>query len=209
MFLCVCVLFVRQLYCKQYKCISIISISCLLSSFPHFYTWYHIFKVRVYEQKGAGMEWHIDDVLYNPEQIEVVYTVDNTSDCSTLWCPHDQQQQEQQREPLLPTTNNDGEQQKPKKKQKHSINNNNIQSVQTTPNSALIIKAGGVRHKVSPLTVGRRTILKMAFVREYAVLDKSMEGHASHHNHGKKKHKNKNTKKKKSVQRIKSKRKKR
>ena len=159
----------------------------------------------MYEQKGAGMEWHIDDVLYNPEQIEVVYTVDNTSDCSTLWCPHDQQQQ-QQREKILPTTNNDGEQQK---KQKYSINNNNIQSVQTTPNSALIIKAGGVKHKVSPLTVGRRTILKMAFVREYAVLDKSMEGHASHHNHGKKKHKNKNTKKKKSVQRIKSKRKKR
>ena len=149
------------------------------------------------------MEWHIDDVLYNPEQIEVVYTVDNTSDCSTLWCPHDQQQQEQQREPLLPTTNNDGEQQK-QKKQKHSINNN-IQFVQTTPNSALIIKAGGVKHKVSPLTVGRRTILKMAFVREYAVLDKSMKGHASHHNHGKKKHRNKNTKKKS----IKSKRKKR
>ena len=151
------------------------------------------------------MEWHIDDVLYNPEQIEVVYTVDNTSDCSTLWCPLDQQQQ-QQREPLLSTTNNDdGEQQKPKKKQKYSINNNNIQSVQTTPNSALIIKAGGVRHKVSPLTVGKRTILKMAFVREYAVLDKSMKGHASHHNHGKKKHKNKNTKKKS----IKSKREKR
>ena len=76
----------------------------------------------MYEQKGAGMEWHIDDVLYNPEQIEVVYTVDNTSDCSTLWCPRDQQQQ-QQCEPLLPTTNNDGEQ----KNQKHSINNN-IQS---------------------------------------------------------------------------------
>ena len=52
--------------------------------------------------------------------------------------------------------------------------------------------------------------MKMAFVREYAVLDKSMEGHASHHNHGKKKHRNKNTKKKKSVHsRIKSKRKKR
>lgn len=163
--------------------------------------YHNIFKVRVYEQMGAGMEWHIDDTLYNPEQIEVVYTVDNTSDCCTLWCPHDQQQQ--QREPLLPTTNNDCEHQK-QKKQKY----NNIQSVQTTPNSALIIKAGGVKHKVSPLTVGKRTILKMAFVREYAVLDKSMEGHASHHHDGKKKHKNKNTKKKKNVQRIKSKRKK-
>ena len=56
--------------------------------------------------------------------------------------------------------------------------------IQTTPNSALILKSGGVEHKVSPLTVGKRTILKMAFVREGAVMVDGMDGHASHHNGG-------------------------
>jgi len=105
------------------------------------------------------MEWHIDDVLYTPEQIEVVYTIDNVSDCMTMW-----QSQEQQQSLV-----ND-------EKQK-SI----VQSVQTTPNSAILIKAGSVMHKVSPLTVGKRTILKMAFVLESAVMDESMKKHATHH----------------------------
>lgn len=30
-----------------------------------------------------------------------------------------------------------------------------VESVQTTPNSAILIKAGGVLHKVSPLSYGR------------------------------------------------------
>lgn len=106
------------------------------------------------------MEWHIDDVLYKPEQIEVVYTIDNVSDCMTLW--HSQEQQQ--------SLVND-------EKQKSLIH-----SVQTTPNSAILIKAGSVMHKVSPLTVGKRTILKMAFVLESAVMDKSMMKHATHHN---------------------------
>ena len=103
-------------------------------------------------------EWHIDDVLYKPEQIEVVYTIDNISDCMTMWKSQEQQQ----------SLVND-------EKQK-SI----IQSVQT--NSAILVKAGSVMHKVSPLTVGKRTILKMAFVLESAVMDKSMMKHATHHN---------------------------
>ena len=92
------------------------------------------------------MEWHIDDVIYKPNQIEVVYTIDNNSDCNTMWRAE------------------------------------SIHSIQSTPNSALILRAGGVEHKVSPLTMGRRTILKMAWVRENAVLDETMKQHASHHN---------------------------
>ena len=76
-----------------------------------------------------------------------MYTIDNVSDCMTLWKSQEQ-----------------------------------IHSVQTTPNSAILIKAGGVMHKVSPLTVGKRTILKMAFVLESAVMDESMMKHATHHN---------------------------
>jgi hypothetical protein len=42
-------------------------------------------EVRLYEQTGACMAWHRDDVLYDPPQIEIVYTVENTSDCATMW----------------------------------------------------------------------------------------------------------------------------
>ena len=52
----------------------------------HFATFSHIqFQVRVYEKQGAGMDWHVDDVLYNPPQVEVVWTLENTSDCTTRW----------------------------------------------------------------------------------------------------------------------------
>ena len=107
------------------------------------------------------MEWHIDDILFQPEQIEVVLTLENTSDCWTMWRPRDKP---------IPTNNVDG---------CNEQNKYDIQSTQTTPNSALILKAGGVEHKVSPLRVGKRTILKMAFVRERAVMNADMEEHAS------------------------------
>lgn len=43
-------------------------------------------EVRSYEQTGAGMAWHSDDVLFSPQpQLEVVYTLENTSDCQTLF----------------------------------------------------------------------------------------------------------------------------
>lgn len=94
------------------------------------------------------MEWHIDDLLYNPAQVEVVLTLENNSDCCTMWKPL----------------------------------NGGIQSVQTTPNSGLILKSGGVEHKVSPLKIGRRVILKVAFVAKCAVILDDMVGHVSHHN---------------------------
>ena len=40
-------------------------------------------EVRVYKKSGAGMGCHVDDVLYRPTpQVEVVYTLENTSDWS-------------------------------------------------------------------------------------------------------------------------------
>ncbi|KAL9182132.1 hypothetical protein ACHAXT_012784 [Thalassiosira profunda] len=126
-------------------------------------------EVRVYERAGAGMEWHIDDVLYEPPQVEVILTLDNTSDCNTMWRQHD-----------MPLLSNGKELQSPTKS-KGAGPKYDVLSVQTTPNSALILKAGGVEHKVTPLTSGTRTILKMAFVREGAAMLEGMEGHASHH----------------------------
>jgi hypothetical protein len=37
------------------------------------------------------MDWHLDDELYDPPQVEVVYTFENTSDCTTWWKQGDAQ----------------------------------------------------------------------------------------------------------------------
>lgn len=42
-------------------------------------------EVRLYEKAGACMAWHEDDVLYDPPQIEAVITIENNSDCVTMW----------------------------------------------------------------------------------------------------------------------------
>ena len=42
-------------------------------------------EVRSYEKVGADMEWHVDDTLYDPPQIEVVLKLENTSDCVKSW----------------------------------------------------------------------------------------------------------------------------
>eukprot|EP00978_Attheya_sp_CCMP212_P009787 scaffold23280_cov43-Attheya_sp.AAC.3 len=87
--------------------------------------------LRVYEKKGAGMEWHVDDVLFEPEpQVEVILTLDNDSDCKTCW-----------------------------------IQNGREEILETEPNSALVLLAGQVRHKVAPLKHGRRRILKFVYCR--------------------------------------------
>jgi len=83
------------------------------------------------------MDWHIDDVLFSPfPQLEVVFTIDNTSNCLTKWC------------------------------NSHDFENEEVVAVETEPNSALIIPAGGAIHKVSPLKYGKRTIIKFAYVQE-------------------------------------------
>jgi hypothetical protein len=46
-------------------------------------------EVRSYERVGASMAWHTDDVLYHPEpQVELVWTLFNTSNCRTQWRNH-------------------------------------------------------------------------------------------------------------------------
>ncbi len=94
------------------------------------------------------MEWHKDDALYDPEQIEVVLTIENDSDCCTKW----------------ELSNNDDN--------THDDFDSTRIEVETEPNSALLIKAGpdGVPHFVSSLKSGRRTILKFVFIQEGAQL---------------------------------------
>ena len=109
------------------------------------------------------MEWHVDDIIYqNTKQIEVVLTLENTSDCCTMWRPHDQPvilaaaASTSSKEDEDDDLNTSGTM---KREQENNNSNSNeefrVESVQTTPNSAILIKAGGVQHKVSPLSYGR------------------------------------------------------
>ena len=103
-------------------------------------------EVRIYEKEGAGMEWHVDDVLYSPSQVEVVLTMENNSDCITIW-------------------------------EEEGKSSSKRVEAETTPNSAILIKAGGVRHKVSSLKNGRRVILKFVYVQKGATLIEGAEQH--------------------------------
>ena len=105
-------------------------------------------EVRIYEKSGAGMEWHVDDVLFDPEQTEVVLTIENSSDCATIW-----------------------------EEGKDDANPGKRVEVETAPNSAILIKAGGARHKVTPLKYGKRVILKFVYAREGATLIDGAEKH--------------------------------
>ena len=85
-------------------------------------------EMRVY-RVGAHMEWHVDDMLYDEPQCELVLVLENTSDSETEFI--------------------DGE--------------GTLHSEWTPPNSALLVRAGGARHRVQPLRRGERTILKMVW----------------------------------------------
>lgn len=100
-------------------------------------------QVRVYEKVGAGMDWHVDDVLYDPPQVEVVYTLENTSDCTTRWKLPSQQE-----------------------------SNMVVITKETDPNSIILLKAGIVEHCVTPLKKqgGRRVIVKCAYIAQDAIL---------------------------------------
>jgi len=102
-------------------------------------------EVRLYEQVGASMAWHQDDVMYEPPQLELVFTLENNSDCVTMW----------KKQPK--STNDDS-----------FIQNDEIYSQETHPNSLLLLLAGGPDHCVTSLKRGRRVILKCAFVYEGA-----------------------------------------
>eukprot|EP00545_Synedropsis_sp_CCMP1620_P006165 CAMPEP_0119032402 /NCGR_PEP_ID=MMETSP1176-20130426/42035_1 /TAXON_ID=265551 /ORGANISM="Synedropsis recta cf, Strain CCMP1620" /LENGTH=248 /DNA_ID=CAMNT_0006988815 /DNA_START=165 /DNA_END=911 /DNA_ORIENTATION=+ len=109
-------------------------------------------ELRVYEKQGAGMDWHVDDVLFDPPQLEVVITLENTSDCQTMWkkLQHSDGGEDS-------TSGSDG---------------SSIEVVETDVNSALILRAGGVSHCVSSLKRGRRAILKCVYVDKEAVFRK-------------------------------------
>ena len=99
-------------------------------------------EVRLYEQVGASMAWHRDDIMYDPPQLEVVFTLENNSDCVTMW--------------------------KMQANNANAQNNEEIHSQETNPNSLLLLLAGGPDHCVTSLKRGRRAILKCAYVYEGA-----------------------------------------
>jgi len=95
-------------------------------------------EVRLYEQAGASMAWHRDDIMYDPPQLELVFTVENNSDCVTMW----------------KLEANDGSE--------------DIHNQETHQNSSLLLLAGGPEHCVTSLKRGRRVILKCAYAYEGA-----------------------------------------
>lgn len=120
-------------------------------------------EIRVYQQKGAGMELHHDDVLFSPEQIEVVFTLENSSDCITKWEELEIEKEEEEE---------GGGHVKTKTSWKH---------VETEANSAIILRAGpkGARHSVSSLKYGKRVIIKLVFVEQDAVFLEKAGGSSS------------------------------
>jgi hypothetical protein len=42
-------------------------------------------EYRIYPKGSSGMGWHIDTSLFKPDCLEVVLTIDNTSDSKFLW----------------------------------------------------------------------------------------------------------------------------
>jgi hypothetical protein len=98
-------------------------------------------ELRSYERMGAGMAWHVDDVLYHPvPQIEMVFTIINTSNCRTLWKMH----------------HHDAED-----------DSNSFHEQETDPNSILLLRAGVVPHCVTALQYGKRIILKCAYIPDH------------------------------------------
>lgn len=97
-------------------------------------------EIRSYEKPGACMAWHSDDVLYrDPPQVEVVWTLENSSDCQTMWKSIKQGQGEVVH-----------------------------QSVETEKNSVILLRGGGVEHCVTSLKRGKRIIIKCVYASKHA-----------------------------------------
>ena len=119
-------------------------------------------EARLYEQVGASMAWHRDDIMYDPPQLEIVFTVENNSDCVTMW--------KMQANNAYNDTSKYGDK---------------IHSQETHPNSLLLLLAGGPEHCVTSLKRGRRVILKCAYVYTGAIY----VGDEDYHQFGKAKRK--------------------
>ena len=101
------------------------------------------------------MSWHKDECLYDPPQFEVIFTVENNSDCVTMWKKNENKNKNE-------NENNINDNKKDK-------NENEMYSSQEThPNSLLLLQAGpdGPEHCVTSLKHGRRVILKCAYIYE-------------------------------------------
>mmetsp|Transcript_16247 Transcript_16247/g.39882 ORF Transcript_16247/g.39882 Transcript_16247/m.39882 type:complete len:432 (-) Transcript_16247:58-1353(-) len=120
-------------------------------------------EVRLYSQPGSSMAWHYDDVLYDPPQIEVIFTLENTSDCRTMWkvVPHGN------------CNENGNANYKDDKLRQTTTNEVEYHEVETAVNSCLLLRAGkgpsttgggGPEHCVTSLRHGRRLILKCAYI---------------------------------------------
>jgi len=128
-------------------------------------------EVRVYERVGAGMAWHVDDVLYDPPQVEVVWTLENSSDCVTMWKVAGSGANSHQN--MSPQEENDND------------DNVMMHSVETEPNSVILLTAGVAPHCVSSLTYGRRVILKCAFVEKGATFREGLHKNQFDNNNSK------------------------
>jgi len=87
---------------------------------------------------GVGMEWHKDVGLTKPPQLELVYTIENSSDSVTRWAPRGYSD---------------------------LVQNRKLQEVWTAPNSGLFVVAEGPVHMVTKLSYGHRAILKAVFLQ--------------------------------------------
>lgn len=87
---------------------------------------------RIYDL-GGRMRWHRDVVISENKkcpQIEIVFTLENTSDSSTIW---------------------------------KDDNTQKINKIRTEPNSIIITQGNSSYHKVLPVTMGQRRIIKVAY----------------------------------------------
>ena len=86
-----------------------------------------------YYEAGSSMDWHRDTIVNirnKMPQVEVVFTLHNSSDSKTEWIDDET-----------------GE----------------LHKVFSTPNSIMITQGGGCFHQVTPITVGDRSIIKIAY----------------------------------------------
>mmetsp|Transcript_46233 Transcript_46233/g.77065 ORF Transcript_46233/g.77065 Transcript_46233/m.77065 type:complete len:261 (-) Transcript_46233:60-842(-) len=89
-------------------------------------------ELRLYSI-GAAMGWHVDDLMYEEPQYELVFTIDNTSDSFTKFRDHA----------------------------------GTLHSIWAQPNSLLVIRAAGVRHRVTAVGEGERSIIKLLYTTTY------------------------------------------
>merc|ERR1711860_36854 len=88
---------------------------------------------------GSWMEWHTDEAMTDPPQLELVYTVSNSSDSVTR----------------VARTRADAARGK-------------VREIWTEPNSVLLVRAEGALHMVSPVQSGCRAIAKAVFAARAA-----------------------------------------